>query len=203
MMATTHVLAGILLGLGALAVAPVESSAVVLAAALGGLFPDVDLLWEHRRTLHFPGWGTIAALIATAVAVVVPTVATVSVAAFFAAMALHAVSDALGGGLSLRPWVPSSDRGVYEHVRGRWHRPRRLIRYDGAPEDAFLAVALGLPAYASLTGLGRWAVVGLLLVSVVYAALRRSLVDGGRALVQWLPAGVVSVIPETLIEDLR
>lgn len=204
MMATTHVLAGICLGLVTAAVAPVESGSVVLAAAaLGGLLPDIDLLWEHRRTLHFPAWGTIAALVATAVAVVVPTAATVAVAAFLASLALHSVSDVIGGGLSLRPWVPSSDRGVYEHLRGRWHPPRRWIRYDGAPEDAFVAVALGLPAYAALTGLARWAVVGLLAVSVVYAAARRFIVDGGEVLVRRLPAGVLRLIPETLIEDLR
>ncbi len=203
MMATTHVLAGICLGLVAATVAPVETGTAVLAAALGGLFPDLDLLWEHRRTLHFPAWGTVAAVLTTAVAVVVPTTATVAAAVFLTSMALHAVSDVIGGGLSLRPWLPSSDRGVYEHLRGRWHPPRRWIRYDGAPEDAFLAVALGLPAYAALTGLARWAVVGLLVVSVVYAAARRYIVDGGEILVRRLPAGVLRLIPETLIEDLR
>ncbi|MFB6176259.1 MAG: metal-dependent hydrolase [Halobaculum sp.] len=203
MMATTHVLAGICLGLVTAAVAPVETGTAVLAAALGGLFPDIDLLWDHRRTLHFPAWGSIAALGATAVAVVVPTTATVAVAVFLASMALHAVSDVIGGGLSLRPWIPSSDRGVYEHLRGRWHPPRRWIRYDGSPEDAFLAVAFGLPAYVALTGIARWAVVGLLAVSVIYAAGRRSLVDGGEVLVRRLPAGVLRLIPETLIEDLR
>jgi hypothetical protein len=203
MMATTHVLAGICLGLVAATVAPVETGTAVLAAALGGLFPDIDLLWEHRRTLHFPAWGTVAAVLTTAVAVVVPTTATVAAAVFLASMALHAVSDVIGGGLSLRPWLPSSDRGVYEHLRGRWHPPRRWIRYDGAPEDAFLAVALGLPAYAALTGLARRAVLGLLVVSVAYAAARRYIVDGGEILVRRLPAGVLRLIPETLIEDLR
>jgi hypothetical protein len=203
MMATTHVLAGVLLGLGAVAVGPVDSSIVVVAAGLGGLLPDLDLLWVHRRTLHFPGVGTIAAVAATAIAVVAPSLLTVSLAVFLAAAALHAVSDAFGGGLALRPWEATSDRGVYEHLRGRWHPPRRWIRYDGAPEDAFLAVALGLPAYASLSGAGRTAVLVLLAVSVVYAAIRRSLVDGGRTLLRRLPPGVVRLIPETLIEDLR
>jgi hypothetical protein len=203
MMATTHALVGVCLGLVTAAVAPVEVGTVVLAGALGGLAPDVDLLWAHRRTLHFPGWGTLAALVGVGVAAALPTTATVAGAVFLVAAAVHAVSDVAGGGLSLRPWEPTSDRGVYEHVRGRWHPPRRWIRYDGAPEDAFLAVALGLPAYAALSGTARYGVLALLAVSVVYAASRRLIVDGGEALVGRLPPRVLRYVPETLIEDLR
>lgn len=203
MMATTHVLAGVLVGLAAVAVAPVAATPVVIAAALGGLTPDFDLLGAHRRTLHFPAYGTGAAALAAGLAWAVPTTATVALAAFLAAFALHSVSDAFGGGLSLRPWEPSSDRGVYEHLRGRWHRPRRIVRYDGAPEDAFLGLALALPAYALLGPTGRLAVVALVVVSVVYTAVRRALVDGGESLLQWLPPGIVRRLPESLVGDLR
>lgn len=203
MMATTHVLAGVLLGLGVVAVGPVEGGLVVLAGGLGGLAPDLDILGAHRKTLHFPVYGSIAAGLATLLAVAVPTLATVALATFLLAAAVHAVSDLFGGGLSLRPWNATSDRGVYEHFRGRWHPPRRVIRYDGAPEDALLAGVLAVPSLLALDGVGRWAVVGLLVVSVVYAATRRLLVDGGEVLVRWLPSWVLRLIPETLIEDLR
>lgn len=203
MMATTHTLAGVCIGLVAAALAPAEAGPVVFAAAVGGLAPDVDLLWNHRKTLHFPVVGTIVALAAVALAVVAPGTATVALAAALVAAALHAVSDVIGGGLSLKPWEPSSDRGVYEHVRGVWHPPRRWIRYDGAPEDAFVALALGLVAFAATTGLTRAAVVGLIVVSVVYAALRRHVVSGGRRLLDVLPPRIVRLIPDTLVEDLR
>lgn len=203
MMATTHVFAGVLVGLAAVAVAPVAATPVLIAAALGGLTPDFDLLGAHRRTLHFPAYGTSAAALATGLAWAVPTTATVALAAFLVAFALHAVSDAFGGGLSLRPWEPSSDRGVYEHLRGRWHRPRRVVRYDGAPEDAFLGLALALPAYALLGPTGRLAVLGLLVVSVVYTVGRRTLVDGGESLMRWLPPGIARRLPESLVGDLR
>lgn len=202
-MATTHVFAGVLVGLAAVAVAPVAATPVLIAAALGGLTPDFDLLGAHRRTLHFPAYGTGAAALATGLAWAVPTTATVALAAFLVAFALHAVSDAFGGGLSLRPWEPSSDRGVYEHLRGRWHRPRRVVRYDGAPEDAFLGLALALPAYALLGPTGRLAVLGLLVVSVVYTVGRRTLVDGGESLMRWLPPGIARRLPESLVGDLR
>ncbi|WP_435124153.1 metal-dependent hydrolase [Halobaculum sp. D14] len=203
MMATTHALAGVLVGLAALAVAPGAGPVVVLAAALGGVAPDVDLLGAHRKTLHFPGYNAVAALLAVAVAALAPSTTTVALAAFLAAAGLHAVSDLFGGDLELRPWELAGDRAVYEHVRGRWHPPRRWIRYDGAPEDAFLALALALPAYAALDGVAQQAVVALAAVSVVYAALRRSLVDHGRWLVRRLPPRFLRLIPETLIADLR
>ncbi|MFB6194502.1 MAG: metal-dependent hydrolase [Halobaculum sp.] len=202
-MATTHTLAGVCIGLAVSAVAPAEAGPVVLAAALGGAAPDVDLLWDHRKTLHFPVWGTVVALLGVAVAVAVPTTATVAVATALVAAAVHAVSDLFGGGLSLRPWIPTSDRGVYEHARGVWHPPRRWVRYDGAPEDAFLALALALPAYAATSGVVRAGVVALLVVSVVYAATRRRIVSGGRRLLAALPPGVVRLIPDSLVEDLR
>ena len=45
--------------------------------------------------------------------------------------------------------------------------------------------------------------VGLVAVSVVYAATRRLLVDGGKRLVRRLPPWLLRLVPETLIEDLR
>lgn len=203
MMATTHVLAGVVIGLAAVAVGPVESGLVVLAAGLGGLAPDLDILGAHRKTLHFPVYGSVAAALAILLAAVVPALPTVALAAFLLAAAIHAVSDVFGGGLSLRPWNATSDRGVYEHLRGRWHPPRRVIRYDGAPEDALLAGALAVPSLFALDGVGRWVVVGLVAVSVVYAATRRLLVDGGKRLVRRLPPWLLRLVPETLIEDLR
>jgi hypothetical protein len=203
MMATTHVLAGVVIGLAAVAVGPVESGLVVLAAGLGGLAPDLDILGAHRKTLHFPVYGSVAAALAILLAALVPTLPTVALTAFLLAAAVHAVSDVFGGGLSLRPWNATSDRGVYEHLRGRWHPPRRVIRYDGAPEDALLAGALAVPSLLALDGVGRWVVVGLVAVSVVYAATRRLLVDGGERLVRRLPPWLLRLVPETLIEDLR
>jgi hypothetical protein len=78
-----------------------------------------------------------------------------------------------------------------------------VIRYDGAPEDALLAGALAVPSLLALDGVGRWVVVGLVAVSVVYAATRRLLVDGGERLVRRLPPWLLRLVPETLIEDLR
>ncbi|QZY01056.1 metal-dependent hydrolase [Halobaculum rubrum] len=201
-MATTHVLAGVLVGLGTLALVP-EAGPVVLAGALGGLAPDLDLAGAHRKDLHFPGYGSIAAVLAVVAAAVAPSPATLSLAAFLVAAAVHAVSDVLGGDLTLRPWEATGDRAVYEHLRGRWHPPRRLIRYDGAPEDLLVGIALALPSLAMLDGVSQSTVAALVIVSAGYTLVRRSLVDAGERLVAAAPAAVLAAIPETVIEDLR
>ena len=203
MMATTHALAGVLVGMAALAAAPEAGSAALLAGVLGGVVPDVDLLWEHRRTLHFPLVYTALAVGAGALAWAVPTPATVAAATFLAAAALHSAMDVFGGGLELRPWEATSERAVYEHVRGKWYPPRRWIRYDGSPEDLLLGVALALPAFAGLAAPARWGVVVLVVVSAVYTVSRKALVSGGERLVRRLPPRVLRFVPEVLIEDLR
>ncbi|WP_313693706.1 metal-dependent hydrolase [Halorarum halobium] len=203
MMATTHALVGVLIGLGVLATVPEAGGPVLLAAALGGAFPDLDVLAVHRRTLHFPvGYAALAASSALS-ALVLPAWMAIAAATFFAAAAVHAATDVFGGGLELRPWEATSDRALYDHLRGRWRPPRRWIRYDGAPEDFMLALAVGLPSFAALDGNARLGVVALLGISAAYAAFRRPLVDGGETLVGLLPASVLRLIPETLIEDLR
>lgn len=203
MMATTHALAGVLVGLWVLAAVPEAGALVLLAGALGGAFPDLDILAVHRRTLHFPlGYAALSG-VAAAATPFVPARLAIPAAAFFAAAAVHAATDVFGGGLELRPWEGTSDRALYDHLRGRWRRPRRWVRYDGAPEDFMLALALGLPAFAALDGLPRLCVVALLVLSGLYAMFRRPLVDGGERLVGWLPPRVLPLIPETLIEGLR
>jgi len=74
------------------------------------------------------------------------------------------------------PWNDRTERAVYDHVRGRWIRPRRWIRYDGAPEDAVLGVALAIPALVVFDGWLTAVITGCVTVSLVYALLRRRLV---------------------------
>ncbi|WP_126662289.1 metal-dependent hydrolase [Haloterrigena salifodinae] len=180
MMATTHVFAGLA------AVAPVAyllpelATPLAVGAILGGLAPDFDLVFDHRRTFHFPVAGAAVAVLAVAVAVAVPGSLTAALAAFAVAAWLHAVSDAAGSGPEMDPWNHRHDRAVYDHVRGRWLRPRRWIRYDGAPEDAALATILAIPALAVFDGPITVIVLVGVVLSIVYALLRRRLVA-------WLP----------------
>lgn len=210
MMATTHVLAGMALVGATAQLAPEFAPVALIAAAVGSAFPDLDLLGEHRRTLHFPVYYSIAALVAgvlAAVAVIAAPAATttavvVALAAFLAAAALHSVMDAFGGGLELKPWRGTSDRAVYSHYHGRWIRPRRWIRYDGAPEDVAFAVALAVPTLLLSSGWMRIAVGALLVLSVAYGLIRKPLVGVGEWLVDALPDRVVDRLPAGLVDDL-
>lgn len=202
MMATTHALAGIALVSAAALVAPEHVPLTAVAAAgVGGIVPDLDLYGAHRRTLHFPVYYSIAAAAALVVALLVPTTLTVVLAAGLGAAALHSVMDALGGGLELRPWEGTSERAVYNHWRGQWIRPRRWVRYDGAPEDLLLAGALATPTVALSSGTVRTGVVALLAVSTLYAVVRKPLVVVAEHVVGVLPAPVVERMPDRFTED--
>ncbi len=202
-MATTHTLVGVLLAVAVTMVAPDVGTIPVVAAALGGLFPDLDLYAGHRKTLHFPVYYTVAATLALAVAVAVPGPLSLGVALFLAAAALHSVMDAAGGGLELKPWLGTSDRAVYSHYHGRWVPPRRWIRYDGAPEDLALAGAVAVPSLLVLEGVLEQGVLLALGISAVYVLLRKPMVIVTERLVDALPGHVVARLPERFVRDFR
>jgi hypothetical protein len=196
MMATTHALAGLALAAGVTTAAPELGTLPAVAAAVGGLAPDVDLLGAHRRTLHFPAYASLLAVPAVGVAFVAPGSVTVAAALFVVAAALHAASDVLGPGLELRPWEGTSERAVYDHLRGRWIAPRRLVRYDGAPEDVAVGALLAIPSLVVFDAPITTGVGVALAVSVGYAALRKRL----PAIAEWgadaLPDGFDEFLPE-------
>jgi hypothetical protein len=203
MMATTHALAGVVLALLALIVAPEAGLAVVLAGALGGLFPDFDLYAGHRKTLHYPVLYSLFALVAVAVAGLLGTPETVTVAVFLSAAALHSVMDAAGGGLELKPWQGQSERAVYDHVRRRWIAPRRWIRYDGAPEDLALAGVLAVPSLVVFESPVREGVLAALGISAVYVLLRKPLVRLAERVVAVLPSDVIDHVPDRFLDGLQ
>lgn len=195
MMATTHALAGVALAVGVSVAVPEAGGLPIVAAAAGGVFPDLDLVGAHRKTLHFPVYYSVAALVAAAVAAVLTTPATLALALFCAAAALHSVMDAVGGGLEPRPWLARSDRAVYDHARRRWVAPRRWIRYDGAPEDLLLCAVLAVPGLLTLGGVGQQALVAALVLSAGYTLLRKPLVSLADRLVPKIPQETFDRLP--------
>ncbi|MFB6188894.1 MAG: metal-dependent hydrolase [Halapricum sp.] len=195
-MATTHGLAGLLLGAVLSFVAPEQAPTLMLAGLAGGLAPDADLYAGHRRTLHFPVYGSVLAVAIVGLALFTSIPAILGLAAFVAAAALHAVTDVLGGGLELRPWQAGSERAVYSHYHGQWLAPRRVIPYDGSPRDLSLALALGLPALVMTQGVLRVGVAGALLVSIGYTLLRKRLASIATMIVGLLPQEVTPYVPD-------
>ncbi|ELY58994.1 hypothetical protein C493_06095 [Natronolimnohabitans innermongolicus JCM 12255] len=202
-MLPTHALGGMVLALPFAVVAPEYASVALVAGFVGGIFPDLDLYFGHRKTLHYPVYYSGFAAVAAAVAVVAPSVATVGVALFLLGAALHCLTDILGSGLELRPWEGTSERAVYDHYRDTWIPPRQLIRYDGSPADLFLSGLLAAPLLYALEGPFQWTVIAAVAVAVVYTALRRVLADLAVVVVRVLPPTVRPYVPERYLEDLE
>jgi hypothetical protein len=176
MMATTHSAVGLLLATPVALLVPELALPAALAGLAGGLFPDLDLLvGTHRKTLHYPAYYWLVALPAVAVAVAAPAAPTVGIALFLLSAAVHSVSDVFGAGLEARPWEGTSQKGVYLHAQSRWVAPRRLIRYDGAPEDLAAAAVVAVPGLVLFDDRIRLIVVVGLAVSAVYVAVRKRL----------------------------
>ncbi|MFB6078981.1 MAG: metal-dependent hydrolase [Halarchaeum sp.] len=202
MMATTHAFAGLLVAAAASAVTGDAAPLVFAAGLFGGLFPDFDLYAGHRKTLHFPVYGALAGVLGAGAYLVVGGTLALALAVFLLAAALHAASDVLGGGLELRPWEGTSERAVYDHFNGVWWRPRRWIRYDGAPEDALVGLALAIPGYLAVSGALRTLVLAAVVVSVGYAAVRKPMVALAERLVAATPAPVLAYVPARFVEDI-
>ena len=167
-MAPTHAAVGLTLGASAVVLAPEHAVTAALWGVLGGIVPDVDLFFgQHRRTLHFPVLYWVLGLPALALAAILPVTGTIALAAFFVSAAIHSGMDAFGAGDELRPWEGTSEKGVYDHLRGKWIRPRRWVRYDGAPEDLLLTTLFAVPG-VFLYGAGTRA---LTLVGIGFAAV--------------------------------
>ena len=213
MMATTHALVGVGLAVLAGVVFPESAAGMsllpVAAAAVGGLFPDFDLYSGHRRTLHFPVYFNVAAALAVVVAAATPTiapgaaVAAASVALFLVAAGVHSAMDAVGGGLELKPWRGESERAVYSHYHARWIRPRRWVRYDGAPEDLLVAVAVATPVVYAVDGVIETGVLVAVGISAVYVVVRKPMVIVTEAVVDALPERVVDRLPARFVDDFR
>lgn len=203
MMVTTHALAGLLLAIPVAFVAPEFATVAAVAGFAGGVFPDLDMPGQHRRTLHFPVYYTVAALAVGVAALLAPSTWTVGGALFLGAAAGHSLTDVFGGDLQLRPWEGAGDRAVYSHYHRRWWRPRRWIRYDGAPEDAVATLALGLLALAAYDGVFDAVIAATIVVGLVYAFVRRRMVRWAERAVAALPEETVDQIPDSLVEDLR
>lgn len=196
MMLPTHAVVGLALAAPLTTTHPEFATAALVGAFLGSVFPDVDLYAGHRRTLHFPTIYTLLAIPTAILAVAFATPATVALAFFAIGAAAHCRMDRFGGGLELRPWEGTSDKGVYDHVRGEWRTPKRWIQYDGARADFLLAAVLGLPLLVLLDGPFRWLIAIALLVAGTYAALRRRLADLAPVVFGYVPTRLAQYVPE-------
>lgn len=201
MMATTHLLAGLLIALPVAMAYPSLAIPVMIGSAIGSVLPDLDLYYGHRRTLHYPTYGLVAIPAAAIVAILVTHPVVVGLAFVVIGAAIHARMDLYGGGLELRPWEGSSEQAVYDHVKRTWLPPRRFIRYDGAPEDVAFASVLAIPGLLLLEGHLWWLVVVALGISLVYGLVRKPIVDLGVVILRYAPVTLLTILPTRYLED--
>ncbi|ESS10083.1 MAG: putative membrane-bound metal-dependent hydrolase (DUF457) [uncultured archaeon A07HN63] len=175
MLTSTHALSGAAVGALTAVIAPELLPAAVVVGLLAGVAPDLDLLWTHRKTTHFPVYGAVATLAVGLVAAATGGSFALLLAVAAAAFSLHPLMDVLCGGVEVRPWEATSERAVYDHARRRWLRPRRLVRYAGAPEELLLTAGVGLPVVVVTTDTLRQSMVVIIVVSGLFIAVRRRL----------------------------
>ncbi|WP_181692560.1 metal-dependent hydrolase [Natronomonas sp. LN261] len=201
MMLPTHALVGMALALPVASSFPELAPAALMGGFVGGVLPDLDLYAGHRRTLHFPTLYPVAALPVSLLALVRPGAVTVAAAFVVLGAGVHCRMDVYGGGLELRPWEGTSDRAVYDHVAGEWHRPRRLVSYDGSTGDLAVASAAAAP----LLILVEWPlvplVVGSLAVGIAYVLLRRRLASLAPTVFGIVPEPFDRYVPERYYDD--
>lgn len=201
MMATTHALVGLAIAAGAATVVPAITAPAILAAAVGGVFPDLDLYAGHRRTLHYPVYFGVIAVPAVLVALLAGSTVAWAIALFLVGAAVHSIMDAAGGGLELRPWRGTSDRAVFSHYHGRWIAPRRWVRYDGAPEDLALGTVAALPGLLTFEG-SLWTILlALVVLSAGYTLVRKPMVRAAEWLFDRVPVGLRERLPDRFLED--
>lgn len=195
-MLPTHVLVGAAVAAPVLWLAPDLAPAALAGGLVGGTLPDLDLYTAHRRHLHYPTGYAVAAVPAAVTAALLRTPWLVALAFVLFAAAVHCRMDRYGGGLELRPWEGTSERAVYDHVRGHWRVPKRWVRYDGAPEDLLLAVVVGTPLLVVLEGPFRTVVGAALAVALTYGLLRRHLAELAPTVFGYVPEPLEAYVPE-------
>lgn len=201
MMSTTHGLAGMAVA-SLFALGHPEYAGIVMGLGfLGGVFPDSDLYVGHRKTFHFPVYYWIVLAGVGVISVVSPGPVVFGLVFFLLGAALHSTMDVFGGGLELRPWENNSERAVYNHAIHRWHRPRRWIRYDGAPEDTLLGILFAIfPAMVTQSQPLRWLIGGMIAVSIGYTLLRRKIPATTEWMVQFVPYSLRGYVPERFVD---
>lgn len=205
MMALTHGFMSLALAVLVLPFVSDHVAAPLLLAVtfVGGVAPDADILANHRKTLHYPVLYPALTLLLLVGFLFTSSAIFLLATLAIGAAALHCLSDILAGGAEREPWNPVTDHGVYNHVLKRWHRPRRYVRYSGAPEDFFVSLVFAMVAVWSATTSVTVdvSVLCLLAVAGIYSLLRKRLRQVATFGVALVPLRLHFLVPAVQVEE--
>lgn len=175
----THVLIGILLSMQIAQISTIPISYFLLFGAIGGFLPDIDMLFVHRKTLHYPVIFSILTSVLILLYISTRSDILLLFIVLILAAAIHCLMDVLGGGKEMRPWRETDDRAVYDHIRQRWVEPLRLF-YDGSLPDLFISVisAVLILLFDSVR-IDFWIIL-LIALAIMYTLFRR-------IVTRWIP----------------
>ena len=196
MMLPTHAVVGVAIAAPLIALAPEFAPAGLAGGLAGGILPDLDLYAGHRKTLHYPTGYLLATVPVGLLAATVSTPLTVGLTFVLLGATVHCRMDRYGGGLELRPWEGTSERAVYDHVRGEWRPPERWIPYDGSPQDLLLLAVVAVPLLGVLSDPFRLVVGLALAIGVVYVALRQWLASIAPVVFGYAPNWLADYVPD-------
>lgn len=203
MMAPAHVLFGLLVGLGVSGGA--VDQGILAAAVTGSLVPDFDFLLKHRKSLHFPIYGTILGCLITVNGLIFELYVLIVIGTALLCVGVHSVLDIFGGVLGLRPWEKDSGNLVYNHYEDSWISNSDIsfgVGYDGSPLDLLVTTVISFTLILSYSNTTlRAFVLLLLLIGCLYSVLRKRLVQAVLILVNYTPKPVIE--SSQLLEDLR
>ncbi len=143
-MPTTHALAGGFLGVTASFLVPGDLGSLVIAGMIGGVLPDLDILVEHRKTLHRPlEFNLVLALLLLGYVVFQQHFLTLSIL-LASGLVLHVVLDVMSQGKTMNPSLRKDDRCVYNHLQEEWVAPKRWVPV-GSWKDLMLSAVFATP----------------------------------------------------------
>jgi hypothetical protein len=171
MMTSTHGIIGLCLGYIAIILGIPLPEYALLAGLIGGIFPDLDLLKNHRKTFHLPVYYPISFLAILSIYLIHNEVVFLYIGLFLLSATIHTLIDVISGGLAPVEFKKTKAFPVYSHYQEKWIS-HKIIRYDGSLEDFSTSLIAGFAALYVLNGAFIYITFFLLMISTTYFVFR-------------------------------
>ena len=199
-MLPTHALSGMIISLPLFYFKPELAYIGLISGLIGSVFPDSDMYWGHRKTLHYPVYYSVLAFLSLTAFLIYTTPATLAISFFLIGCTIHTLSDILTAGLELKPWKQQSKKAVYNHYSQEWIEPKHIIAYDGSKGDLAILLSLSIPLLFILGPKSKLFVFTMVIIGIIYSLLRKKLPNIGVQLIEYIPSRYMKYVPNRYIE---